>query len=617
VPGARSRFLVTLSEASDRLMLTFFNGGYLRGRIVPGMVLRVRGKMQWFNGGRQMANPKWEEVDEQTERIANKNYRPVYPVTSGLESERLGHLIAAHLDSAAAEILEWFPTPLLQKRRLIGRAQAYRRIHCPATPAEAAAARRRLVYDELMLMQLGLGLAKRWRDAQVSAPLLKSDRLLDERIRRRFPFALTDAQERAVWQILTDLKSGKPMSRLLQGDVGSGKTVVALYAMLVAVANKMQAALLVPTEVLAEQHYLTLGNWLAGSDVKIALVTARTRKTGREKLARQLSDGTIDIAVGTHALIQHDVEFKNLGLVVADEQHRLGVRQRGTLTAKGTAAHSLIMTATPIPRTLALSYLADFDLTVIDRLPPGRQPIKTRWVRPDRAAEAYEFICAQVAQGRQAYVVVPHVEDNGLDDAKSVRRELARLSAGPLSHLRLAAMHGQLPTHRKQATMQAFRDGHIDVLVATTVIEVGIDVPNATVMLIDNAERFGLSQLHQLRGRVGRGGAESHCILLADAGNAIAEARLNALVEHSSGFEIAELDLQLRGPGEFFGTRQHGLPEFKLADIRGEIDLLIDAKEDAQELLARDPQLASPPHRHLRSALMTEFGDSIGLARIG
>jgi len=351
--------------------------------------------------------------------------------------------------------------------------------------------------------------------------------------------------------------------------------------------------------------------------VKIALVTARTRKTSREKLARQMSDGTIDIAVGTHALIQEDVEFGNLALVVADEQHRLGVKQRGTLTAKGKAAHSLIMTATPIPRTLALSYLADFDVSVIDRLPPGRRPIKTRWLRQDQAGQAYEFIRAEVGAGRQAYVVVPHVEDNGLDDAKSVRKELARLSGGALSGLRLAAMHGQLPTDGKQAAMQAFRDGRIDVLVATTVIEVGIDVPNATVMLIDNAERFGLSQLHQLRGRVGRGAAESHCILLADAGNPVAETRLTALVKHSSGFEIAELDLQLRGPGEFFGTRQHGLPEFKLADIRGEIDLLIDAKADAQEILAADPQLALPPHRCLRAALREQFGDSIGLAQIG
>jgi ATP-dependent DNA helicase RecG len=311
------------------------------------------------------------------------------------------------------------------------------------------------------------------------------------------------------------------------------------------------------------------------------------------------------------------VEFANLGLVVVDEQHKLGVRQRGVLKSKGLAPHYLVMTATPIPRTLALSFFADFKVTTIDELPPGRQPIKTSWIRTNEAGQAYEFIRRQVGAGHQAYIVVPQIDDNGLDDSKSVLKEHDRLSKGPLSGLRLGILHGQMATDEKQQTMTRFRDRELDVLVATTVIEVGIDVPNATVMLIDNADHFGLSQLHQLRGRVGRGTELSHCLLMADAGNPTSEARLRSMCETNDGFEIAEMDMRLRGPGEFFGTRQHGLPEFKLADITNEMTLLQEAKDDALELLDADPRLTSPQHRHLRAALVRQLGDSLGLAQIG
>ena len=466
-------------------------------------------------------------------------------------------------------------------------------------------------------MQLGLGISRRLRQGRISAPVLRIDKLLDQRIRARFPFPLTNAQQNAIWEIARDLGSGSPMNRLLQGDVGSGKTVVAIYAMLLAVANKMQAAILAPTEVLAEQHYLTLTRTLAGSNVVIELFTARTKKQESGRRRKALAAGQVHIAVGTQALIQEDIEFANLGIVVVDEQHKLGVKQRGILKGKGLSPHYLVMTATPIPRTLALSYFADFAYSQIDELPPGRQPIETRWLRPPQANSAYDFIRKQVAQRRQAYIVVPQIDDNGLDDSKSVKKECERLSKGPLATLRLATLHGQMKTEEKQQVMTAFRDRRIDVLVATTVIEVGIDVPNATVMLIDNADRFGLSQLHQLRGRVGRGSETSYCILIADAGSEQTEARLRAMTQTNDGFEIAEMDMKLRGPGEFFGTRQHGLPEFKLADITNEMELLEQARDDAIELLNADPRLTRPEHRALRAALSQQIGDALGLAQIG
>ncbi len=581
------------------------------------MNLRVQGKVGFFRNMPQMVQAKWEVVNEETPRIEQSKFRPIYPATLRLPSEIIQKVIEDNLDEALAEVEEWFGLTLLESRGLMGRREAYHAIHRPPDLPSAMRARRRIIYDELMLMQLGLGISRRLREGRITAPVLRLDRLLDQRIRARFPFAFTRAQQNAIWEIAHDLQSGKPMNRLLQGDVGSGKTVVAIYAMLLAVANKLQAALLAPTEILAEQHYLTLTRALAGTNVVIDLFTGRTKRKEAGQKLKALADGKVHLAVGTQALIQQDIEFANLGLVVVDEQHKLGVKQRAVLKGKGLSPHYLVMTATPIPRTLALSYFADFAYSQIDELPPGRQPIKTRWLRTSQASAAYEFITKQVEAGRQAYIVVPQIDDNGLDDAKSVIKEHQRLKAGPLASLRLAVMHGQMETAEKQQVMAAFRDRQVDVLVATTVIEVGIDVPNATVMVIDNAERFGLSQLHQLRGRVGRGSEMSHCLLISDAPNEHTEARMRAMTETNDGFEIAEMDLQLRGPGQFFGTRQHGLPEFKLADITNEMELLQQAREDALALLADDPRLIHPVHKYLRMALSAQIGDALGLAQIG
>ena len=616
----RPRFEATIDDGTGKAGLVWFHSAYLRTKIHPGMNIRVQGKVSFFRNLPQFTNPKWEVVEETTEPVAESKFRAIYPATVKLPTEAIERIVADNLDAALVGVQEWFPRELLLKHKLPGRREAYRAIHRPVDLREAMGARRRIIYDELMLMQLGLGVGKRMRDGRLTAPIMRLDKLLDERIRKRFPFNLTSAQQNAVWEIARDLQRGEPMNRLLQGDVGSGKTVVALYAMLVGVANKLQSALLAPTEVLAEQHYLTLSNVLKDSNVTVELFTGRTKRGGRGVAAeslKRLADGRVHIAVGTQALIQEDVEFANLGLVVVDEQHKLGVRQRGVLKGKGLSPHYLVMTATPIPRTLALSYFADFDVSVIDELPPGRQPIHTRWMRPAQADKAYDFVREQVKQGRQAYVVLPQIDDNGLDAAKSVLQEHKRLGEGPLKGLRLGVLHGQMSTDEKHGTMTRFRDHEIDVLVATTVIEVGIDVPNATVMVIDNAERFGLSQLHQLRGRVGRGSELSHCILISDAVGETSAARLRAMTSTNDGFEIAEMDLQLRGPGEFFGTRQHGLPEFKLADVTNEMELLQRAKEDALALLAGDAKLSRPENAPLRAALGKQFAGTLDLAQIG
>jgi ATP-dependent DNA helicase RecG len=625
VSGRPPRFEATLDDGTGKLALAWFNSAFLRTQIHPGDQLVVQGMVKLFRNLPQMAQARWSKVEEgergelpAEQTAAPATLRPIYPASLKLNSEAIAGLIESNLPAWLPHVHELFAEDLLRQRGLMGRREAYRLIHQPGNWDNAKAARTRLVYDELMVLQLGLGIGKRLRQGRLTAAVLRLDKSLDARIRKRFPFELTEAQTQAIWQIVRDLQSGVPMNRLLQGDVGSGKTVVAVYAMLLAVANKMQAVLLAPTEVLAEQHYLTLTSLMAGSGVKVELYTGRTRRQTRGTIMTALADGRVHLAVGTQALLQEGVKFANLGLVVVDEQHKLGVQQRAILKGKGFAPHYLVMTATPIPRTLALSYFADFEVSSIDFLPPGRQPIKTSRVRSNQAGKAYEFVRGQVGQGRQAYIVLPKIDDGGTaDDAKSVLSEFQRLSRGPLHGLRLAALHGQMSTEEKQSVMDGFRAGRTDVLVATTVIEVGVDVPNATVMVIGDAERFGLSQLHQLRGRVGRGEHESHCILMSDAVGEPAESRLAALCETTDGFEIAEMDLALRGPGEFFGTRQHGLPAFKLADLSQEMTLLQQAKDDAVGILARDPQLRAAEHQHLRAALRAHIGDDVALAQVG
>lgn len=617
----RPRFEATIEDGEHRLALVWFNGHYWQDKIVPGKILRVRGRVKFFRGFPQMSNPKTQFVSGDTPTIDQAIYRPVYPATASLKTEQLETIVRDALADFGEKIPEWFEPELLQLRDMIPRASAYAWVHRPADAVEAAQARRRLVYDELMLLQIALMLGKRARADRISAPVVRVDQLLDQRIRKRFPFALTDAQQRVAWEILADMKRGMAMNRLVQGDVGSGKTVVALYAMLACIANKLQTVLLAPTEVLAEQHFISLSNFLSGSGVKVELFTGRTKRTSKSTKSGALSrltSGEIHLAIGTQALLQADIEFGNLGLVVVDEQHKLGVQQRAVLRGKGLLPHYLIMTATPIPRTLALSYFADFDVSTIDELPPGRRPIDTRRIPREHVEKAWQFVKEQIGLGRQAYVVVPRIGDDPTSesDTASVQELFTQLSTGPLKDLRLAALHGRLSSEEKQSVMADFRSGLINVLISTTVIEVGVDVANATVMVIESAEQFGLSQLHQLRGRVGRGAEQSYCLLISDSIGEEANARLAVMCQTGDGFEIAEADLRLRGPGDFFGTRQHGLPQLKVADLSQEIEMLKICRHDAEQILDRDPQLRTPVHQHLRRALVTRFGDGIGLSTV-
>ena len=620
IPGRpRSRFEATLSDTrtSDRIALVWFNAAWMRTKLRPGMVVRARGKVRTFRGIPQMTNPKWEEVDEEAEAIAEDTFRPIYAATADLSSEQIEGLVTTLLPLGTPRIPELFGRETLEKRALVTRQNAYKQVHRPANNEEAIEARRRIVYDELMLLQLGLAMSKRLREGRLSAPVLRIDRTLDSRIRGRFPFDLTNAQQNAAYEIAHDLKSGLPMNRLLQGDVGSGKTVVALYAMLVGVANKLQSAMLAPTEVLAAQHYITLSRFLEGSSVRVELLTGKQKKKEREAKLRALADGEIHIAVGTQALLSEGVDFANLGLIVVDEQHKLGVKQRAHLREKGLSPHYLVMTATPIPRTLALSYLADFDVSTMNELPPGRQPIETKHLPPQSAERAYDFVRRQVEKGQQAYIVLPQIDDDGMSEVKSVKTHFEELKNGPLAGVKLQMLHGQLSTDEKDAAMKAFRAGEADVLVATTVIEVGVDVPNATMMVIENAERFGLSQLHQLRGRVGRGSEKSYCLLISDVNTPGAKQRVEAMCKTNDGFELAEVDLELRGPGDFFGTRQHGLPSLRVANLSEEMELLQDAREDALELLAESPRLDRDDLRPLRDELFARYGDRLQLALVG
>jgi ATP-dependent DNA helicase RecG len=482
-------------------------------------------------------------------------------------------------------------------------------MHFPDSHESLRQARQRLAFDELFLLQLGVQRQRRDWLAHKALPLETAPERF-EAFLAELPFALTDAQQRVIGEIRADVAQGRPMNRLLQGDVGSGKTAVAAAAMVIAAAAGAQSALMAPTEILAEQHYRGLRRLLEPLGIHVALLTGSTPAADRAAILAGLADGSVHIIIGTHALIQPTVAFQRLGLAVVDEQHRFGVEQRAALRDKGPregdeviSPHLLVMSATPIPRTLALSLFGDLDLSVLDEMPPGRQEIKTRWLRASERERAYNFIRRQTAEGRQAYIIYPLVEESDSIDAKAAVEEFARLSQEVFPDRRLGLVHGRLRSEEKDSAMRAFAEGASDVLVATSVIEVGVDVPNSTVMVIEGADRFGLAQLHQFRGRVGRGEHQSYCILIAEDVTADAEQRLAALEATNDGFILAERDLELRGPGEFFGRRQSGLPELRLASLLHDVEVLDMAQEEAAALFAADPELEWPEHSALRERL--------------
>ncbi|MBI3289112.1 MAG: ATP-dependent DNA helicase RecG [Elusimicrobia bacterium] len=529
---------------------------------------------------------------------------PVYALTQGLTQRFVREAAHTAIELAADTAKDIVPTELLAKRKLLAAPQALRGIHFPRSEAELEAARARLAYEELLLLELAWILKRRQTRGLAKRFSYEIKRTLLTPFRRGLGFELTHAQKRVINEIFDDMRQPYPMTRLLQGDVGSGKTVVALSALLLAVENGGQAALMAPTEILADQHRATLDRFLAGLPVRVASLTSRVPKVERAKILSKIRAGDVDIVVGTHALLEGDVNFPRLRLAVIDEQHRFGVRQRTTLRQKGNLIDLLVMTATPIPRTLALSLYGDLEASTIDEMPPGRTPIKT-FLSPE--AEAFAAISREVAAGRQAYVVYPIIEESARTDLQSAKAEFERLKTAVFPGLKVALIHGALPGKAKSKVMKEFASGQYQVLVATPVIEVGIDVPNATVMVIQNADRFGLASLHQLRGRIGRGAAESYCHLVADPRTPHARSRLDVMTATADGFRIGEEDLKLRGPGELLGTAQHGELALAVADLFKDAEWLACARVDADELFKGDPKLLAPGHRLLRARLISLY----------
>ncbi|MEG1592946.1 MAG: ATP-dependent DNA helicase RecG [Oscillibacter sp.] len=573
------------------LDVTFFNQAWLKNNLRQGETYVFYGKTEGNLLRRQMNNPLVEQEGrgESTGRIV-----PIYPLTAGVSQLILSRSVRQGLDACAPILPDILPEAIRQAHQLCRIEYAYENIHFPTSDEALSAARRRLVFEELFLFAIGLQRLRRRREV-VSVPPCRAVDLAP--FYRRLPFTLTKAQSRSIGDSVGDMQSGQPMNRLCQGDVGSGKTMVAAACVYFIVQNGQQAALMAPTEILAQQHYIGLSQLLEPLGIRCALLTGSTPAKEKRAVSAGLSSGEIDFVIGTHALITGSVTYADLGLVVTDEQHRFGVTQRAALSAKGIHPHTLVMSATPIPRTLALILYGDLDVSVIDELPPGRQTIETVAVSGGYHPRVYKFLRKQVEEGRQIYIVCPLVEENGElpDERKAVTEYAKKLQAEIFPDLRVSLLHGKMKAKEKDAVMTAFARGETDILVSTTVIEVGVDVPNAAVMVIENAERFGLSQLHQLRGRVGRGSHKSYCILFSDNQNEETRARLKVMTQTGDGFKIAEEDLRLRGPGDFFGQRQHGLPGLKIADLGCDTRLLQEAQAAAEALLAADPALSACP----------------------
>ena len=624
--GRKARFQAVLHDGTGRLDLVWFNAPYMRHKIKPGMRLRVQGKAGTFGGGLQIVNPSVEILDDEgaEPEARGERLRPVYPASERVNSRAIERCVGVVLERAVSLLEDHLSEAFRRERELPELGEAYRMMHAPRDEREIDEARRRLAYDELLLLQLGVAMKRAHLRRTLRAPALRWDEAIDAHIRARLPFTLTPGQDRVVREIAQDLSREEPTNRMVQGDVGSGKTLVALYAMLMAVASDRQAALMAPTEILAEQHFASISEMLRGSRVSIALLTGATPDAERASTIQRLATGELDLVIGTHALLTESVAFKSLGVAIIDEQHRFGVRQRATLRTKGmgdgglTTPHVIVMTATPIPRTLAITLFGDLDVSTITGLPPGRRPVETRVVERARRDEVYAFVRARVKRGEQAYVVAPAIDTGqsaggALKDLRALAREL---EDGPLAGLRVATLHGRLNRATRERVMGRFRAGLIDVLIATTVIEVGVDVPNASVMVVEHSERFGLAQLHQLRGRVGRGGASSVCVLIGEATTPDAMKRLEVMARTSDGFRLAELDMEIRGPGEVFGARQSGLAPFKVADLRRDVELLAMARRDASAWIERSPTLDRPEDAIARRRLLKAYGDSLGLGDV-
>jgi ATP-dependent DNA helicase RecG len=613
-PNGRSVLSIVIADSKGKCVEGVWFGQFFTvAKYRFGQKVALSGKPKWYRDHWQMNHPRVEAIEEGPATAVI----PVYALTENLAADRLRDMIRHALTSHAGVVVDILPAALRARRGYRPVQDALWQVHTPQSVAQGLAARRRFIYEEFLVLQVALSLRRRELRDRRHAPPLPVDQQIDERIRKLFPFPLTDDQNRVVAAIGKDMKQDRPMQRLLQADVGAGKTAVAVYALLVAVANKHQAAMMAPTEVLARQHWRTLENYLVNSRVRRLLLTGALSPKQRQSALSNIRAGNVDLVVGTQALVQADVEFARLGLVVIDEQHKFGVKQRALMRRLGVDPHYLVMTATPIPRTVALTVFGDLDTSTIRQLPPGRQPVVTKWLTEAQREKTYQELRRRIEAGRQGYVVCPLVEESETIEAKSAEAMHAELLAGPFHDLRVGLLHGRLDDQAKDRVMEDFRHGRLGALVTTVVIEVGVDVPNATLMVIEQAERFGLSQLHQLRGRVSRGAVAGECYLFTGLPTDEARQRLKVFTRTSDGFALAEEDARLRGLGEFFGTRQHGMGDLRFGDPITDRAVLEMAREDAIALVADDAGLARPEHALLRKCVLERYGATLDLAEIG
>lgn len=621
-------FEVLVGDGSGMITLKWFHGNerYLNERFKKGRRLIFSGEVRWFNYQKEIHHPDVEivEGDIEEDYLNFKRIVPIYSETEGLYQRTLRRLLKTIVDGYSDELTSPIPVEIVERQDLIGFSEAFRRVHFPPDGesieklnSQRSDGHRRIIFDEFFFLELGLALKKRGVALETGISF-RTQGTLSQRLLNQLSFHLTRAQQRALAEIVEDMEKPHPMNRLIQGDVGSGKTIVALLASLRAVECGYQAAIMTPTEVLAEQHYLTIHRWVEPLSVQVALLTSNIKGSERENIYSRIRKGEVQIAIGTHAVIQEQVEFHSLGLAIIDEQHKFGVVQRGLLKKKGENPDVLVMTATPIPRTLAMTLYGDLDISLIDEMPPGRMPVETKVFSESARNRVYRIVEEEVKKGRQVFVVYPLVEESEKLDLRDATRMAEHLQKDVFPAFRIGLLHGRMRSDEKEAIMMEFKERKIEILVATTVIEVGIDIPNASVMVVEHAERFGLSQLHQLRGRIGRGQYPSKCILLAQyRSSEEAKVRLRAMEQTNDGFKIAEQDLELRGPGEFFGIRQSGLPDFRVAHILRDTPILIEARKEAFRLIQENPDLEKPSHFALKDVLKKRWKGRLELATIG
>jgi ATP-dependent DNA helicase RecG len=619
--STRGRLVITkvaIDDGTGVVVLTWFNQKFRKEQFqkLRGREIVAYGVPQFGRWGVEIANPEWELWAEDRDPMSSGRVVPVYPLSEGVYQSQVRKVVLAALECCADKVPEVLPEEVRKRQGLMAVGDALRGIHWPEDQKTLEAARRRLVFEELFLLQLALAVRKRGMDAPGMGIEFAIPQNFAQELKELLPFELTGAQKRVIREITADMARPQCMNRLLQGDVGSGKTAVAIAAMLVAVRNGYQAALMAPTEILAEQHYLGISKMVGNLDalgIHVDVLKGSLRSKHRAEVLDRMKTGQTQIVIGTHALIQEGVEFHKLGLVIVDEQHRFGVLQRAALMEKGLNPDMLVMTATPIPRTLTMTLYGDLDLSIIDEMPPGRKPVKTHWKQIGERKKVYQALRTLIDQGKQAYVVCPLIEESEKLQVKAATELYDFLSQEMFPDLKIGLLHGQMKTDEKEAVMTAFRKGEIQILVSTTVIEVGVDVANATCMVVEDADRFGLAQLHQLRGRVGRGQDQSFCVLICEGNSQDSMKRMQVMSETNDGFVIAEEDLKIRGPGEFYGTKQSGMPNFKITDIFRDVPVLESARKEAFAMIEKNPNLVGPALANLRRDLLKKY-ESMQLA---